>query len=310
MPRWQPDGAANGLRFQRLKDKLGNRSNASSEVEFVDALAWRVGEPGRGIPLILEMGNLTRLDSALSSAALMLECVRQAVHHASHREAFGRALIDQPLMRRVLVDLALEAEGAVVLSLALAALYDAGEHAEALALRRLLTPATKLWVCKRAPALAAEAMEVLGGNGYSEDFGLARIYRELPVNAIWEGSGNIMCLDARRAASRHPESVQALADLLTPAAQCDRRFAAATDALLARLVNAADSEEGEWRELTARIALLAQGALLMRHAPAAVADAWVATRLTGAGQNLAGCLPGGLDEASILERHLPAGASG
>jgi len=308
MPRWTPEGALNGLRFQRLKDKLGNRSNASSEVEFVDALAWRIGEEGRGIPLILEMGNLTRVDSSLSSAGLMHRCVREAVHHATHRQAFGKTLLEQPLMRRVLVDIALEAEAAVTLSLQLAALYAQQQDAGSVALRRLLTPATKLWVCKRGPHLAAEAMEALGGNGYTEDFPLARIYRELPVNAIWEGSGNIMCLDARRAAIRHPEAVEALAVLLRSAAGASAVYDAQVDRLLATLADAGNSDEGDWRGITTAIAVLAQAALLCRHAPAEVAQAYLLTRCEDPAQGLAGGVRGGLAETKILARYGAAAA--
>jgi len=303
MPRWTPDGRLNGLRFQRLKDKLGNRSNASSEVEFADALAWRIGEEGRGIPLILEMGNLTRLDSALSGAALMQQCVHEAVHHTTYREAFGKRLVEQPLMRRVLVDMTLEAEAAVTLCAQLAALYDAQDEEEATALRRLLTPATKFWVCKRGPQLAAEAMEALGGNGYTEDFPLARVYREMPVNAIWEGSGNVLCLDARRVAIRHPESIEALAGVMAAVAGASEAFDAAASALLSELADPGATDEADWRHITGRIALLVQAALLVRHAPAHVAAAFLATRLENSvNGGLPGCIRGGMADEDILAR--------
>ncbi|HJT07124.1 MAG TPA: isovaleryl-CoA dehydrogenase, partial [Stellaceae bacterium] len=202
LPRWTPDGAPNALRLQRLKDKLGNRANASSEVEFHDALAFLVGEEGRGIPTIIEMATYTRLDCALGSSGLMRQAVAQAIHHAQHRTAFQRKLADQPLMTGVLADLALESEAATALSLRLARAFDRQEDAGETAFRRLMTPAAKYWICKRGIMLAGEALEVLGGNGYVEESVMPRIYREMPVNSIWEGSGNVMCLDVLRALQR------------------------------------------------------------------------------------------------------------
>ena len=210
VPRWTPEGKRNGIHLVRLKDKLGNRSNASSEAELVDAHGELIGEEGRGIPTIIEMSNHTRLDCAIGSAGLMRAATAQAIHHAMHRVAFAKKLADHTLMSNVLADLALESEAATVLALRLARAYDEDDAAAAV-WRRVVTPAAKFWICKRAPALAAEAMEVLGGSGYVEDCVLPRIYRELPVNSIWEGSGNVMCLDVLRAIERTPGAVDVLA---------------------------------------------------------------------------------------------------
>src|SRR6185312_2580912 len=209
LPRWTPDGQQNAIRLQRLKDKLGNRANASSEVEFEGALAWRVGDEGHGVATIIEMAVYTRLDCVLGSAGLMRQATAQALHHATHRCAFGRRLADQPLMANVLADLALESEAATALGLRLAGAFDRDDPAEA-ALARLVTPAAKYWVCKRAPILVAEALEALGGNGYVEECLMPRLYREAPLNSIWEGSGNVIALDALRAVSREPAAVGAL----------------------------------------------------------------------------------------------------
>ena len=209
MPRWTPDGARNDVRILRLKDKLGNKSNASSEVEFEGAFAQLIGEEGRGIPTVIEMANYTRLDCAIGSAALMRQALAQAVHHARHRSAFQKKLIDQPLMENVLADLALETEAATVLSFRLARAYDESDEA-ALVIRRVVTPAAKFWICKRTPYLTFEAMEVLGGSGYIEESIMPRLYREAPVNSIWEGSGNVVCLDVLRALERMPNAADVL----------------------------------------------------------------------------------------------------
>ena len=209
MPRWTPDGERNAILILRLKDKLGNRSNASSEVEFHGAYAQLVGEEGRGIPTIIEMGNYTRLDCCIGSSALMRQAVAQAIHHAQHRIAFQKKLVDQPLMTNVLADLALESEAAVVLTMWLARAYDENNDA-AVTIRRIVTPAAKFWICKRTPFLTYEAMEVLGGSGYIEESIMPRLYREAPVNSIWEGSGNIMCLDVLRALERTPNAAEVL----------------------------------------------------------------------------------------------------
>ena len=212
MPRFLPDGSVNALRFQRLKDKLGNRSNASSEVEFQAAHAWLIGEEGRGVPTIIEMVTCTRLDCAVGSAGLMRLALANAIHHCRHRTVFQKQLVDQPLMSQVLADLALDVEAATALSFRLARSFDRASDAHAAAWRRLMTPVTKYWVCKIGPALAYEAMECLGGNGYVEEGLAARLYRELPLNAIWEGSGNVMALDLLRVLQREPETVEIVMD--------------------------------------------------------------------------------------------------
>lgn len=304
LPRFTPDGRQNEIRIQRLKDKLGDRSNASAEVEFWGAAAWLVGEEGRGVPTILEMGTYCRLDCALGSAGLMRQSVSQALHHARHRSAFGKRLCEQPLMRNVLADLALESEAATALALRLARAYDEQDE-PARALRRVLTPAAKYWICKRGPALGAEAMEVLGGNGYVEDGTMARIYRQLPLNSIWEGSGNVMCLDVLRAIAKHPRALEALEAELAPALGRDPRL----DGFCARLKDELmRPDESRARALTQNIALAVQGALLLRFSPEAVAEAFCASRLAqdGAGIGAFGTLPGSSGFAAILERAWPA----
>jgi putative acyl-CoA dehydrogenase len=305
LPRWTPDGELNALRLQRLKDKLGNRSNASSEVEFQGAWALLVGEEGRGIPTIIEMATYTRLDCALGSAGLMRQAVAQAIHHACHRTAFQRRLADQPLMTNVLADLALEAEAAMALVIRLARAFDAQDDPAETALRRLLTPAAKYWVCKRGPMLAAEAMEVLGGNGYVEESAMPRIYREMPVNSIWEGSGNVMCLDMLRALERAPEAREALSLELAAARGADPRL----DRHLADLETclAARPLESEARGLAEAIMLAVQAALLVRSAPGAVADAFCAGRLGGRHGGAFGTLPRGTDAGAIVGRAAPGG---
>ncbi|HKD55479.1 MAG TPA: isovaleryl-CoA dehydrogenase [Steroidobacteraceae bacterium] len=303
VPRFLPDGSVNALRLQRLKDKLGNRSNASSEVEFDAAYGLLVADEGRGIPTILEMGVYTRLDNAIGSAGLMHQCVAQAIHHARERRAFGRLLAEQPLMRNVLADLALECEAAVVLALRLARAFDMQHDEGESRLRRVLTPVVKYWVCKRAPAVCAEAMEVLGGNGYIEDFPIARRFRESPLNSIWEGSGNIMCLDVLRALAREPRTLDALAGLFAGAAGRDTRFDRYVSALLDDLRDESDAELRA-RDLTQRIALAAQAALFLTHGPAPVCEAFLASRL-GAGPPAAfGTLPRGSDFRTITSRAL------
>ncbi len=300
LPRWTPDGAPNTLRLQRLKDKLGNRSNASSEVELDDTFAWLVGQPGRGIAAIIEMATYTRLDCVLGSSALMRQAVLQATHHARHRSAFGKRLVDQPLMTNVLADLALESEAATTLGLRLARAFDAQDDPGASALRRLLTPAAKYWVCKRATILTGEAMEVLGGNGYVEESPMPRLHREAPVNSIWEGAGNVMCLDVLRAAERVPESIPALRQELAEARGTDARldrFVARVDATLTHRPREVDA-----RRLAEQIVLAVQGALLVRFAPSAVADAFCASRLDGEHGGAFGTLPDGIDLRAIVER--------
>jgi putative acyl-CoA dehydrogenase len=303
VPRWTPDGALNALRLQRLKDKLGNRSNASSEVEFERALGFLVGEEGRGIPIIIEMATYTRLDCAVAGAGLMRQALAQAVHHAQHRTVFQRHLVDQPLMANVLADLALEAEAAMALGLRMARAFDRQDDAGETAFRRLTTPAAKYWVCKRSITFAGEAMEVLGGNGYVEDSMMPRLYREMPVNSIWEGSGNVMCLDVLRALQRTPEAGEALRAELAAAKGADPRldrFAASLDASLQ-----ARPDEAAARHLAERLVLALQAALLVRFAPAPVADAFCASRLEGAHGGAFGTLPAGLDLRAIVERAAP-----
>jgi putative acyl-CoA dehydrogenase len=298
VPRHLPDGSVNALRLQRLKDKLGNRSNASSEVEFDAAYGVLVGDEARGIATILEMGVYTRLDNAVASAGLMRQCVAQAIHHARERSAFGRPLIDQPLMRNVLADLALECESAVVLAMRLARSFDTQEETELL-LRRVLTPAAKYWICKRAPGVGAEAMEVFGGNGYVEEGPIARRFREMPLNSIWEGSGNIMCLDVLRALARVPRAREALDASLAIAKGRDARF----DSFLARLAGELSSpQDSSARRLTQMIALAVQAAVLLTHGPAASAEAFLASRLALAPPAAFGTLPAGIDQMALIER--------
>ena len=304
LPRFTPDGQLNALRLQRLKDKLGNRSNASSEVEFQGALAFLVGEEGRGIPIIIEMATYTRLDCAVAGAGLMRQALAQAVHHARHRTAFQRHLVDQPLMANVLADLALEVEAATALGLRMARAFDRQDDAGETAFRRLVTPAAKYWVCKRSIAFAGEAMEVLGGNGYVEESLMPRLYREMPVNSIWEGSGNVMCLDVLRALMRTPEAGEALRAELGAAKGGDPRldgFVAELEAALAKR-----PEEAQARRLAERMVLALQGSLLVRFAPPAVADGFCASRLEGERSGAFGGLPAGLDLHAIVDRAAPA----
>jgi putative acyl-CoA dehydrogenase len=304
MPRNLPDGTGNSLRFQRLKDKLGNRSNASAEVEFQAAHAWLIGEEGRGIPAIIEMVTCTRLDCAVGSAGLMRLALANSVHHCRHRTVFQKKLVDQPLMIQVLADLALDVEAATALSFRLANSFDQASEPRAAAWRRLMTPVTKYWVCKIAPALAYEAMECLGGNGYVEESIAARIYRELPVNAIWEGSGNVMVLDLLRVIQREPKTAESvMADL--GAAVAGDTLLKAQLARVHRLLQEPALLERRGRELAEAFALLAVATILRESAPDAVADAFLATRLGGAGRQTYGQ---GLDRAdtrAIVERVLP-----
>jgi len=302
MPRWTPDGELNAVHLQRLKDKLGNRSNASSEVEFDHALGWLVGEEGRGVATIIEMVEFTRLDNVVGSAGVQRRALALALHHAQHRAAFGRSLIDQPLMTNVLADLALEVEAATALAFRLARAFDAPtDPAEAL-FRRLIIPAAKFWVCKRGPTVAAEALEVVGGNGYVEDSGLPRLYRELPVYSIWEGAGNVMCLDVQRALQRSPEVLDALDAEFAPARgadpRLDRQIAAVLD--LARTSN----QEAGLRRLSRELVITVQAALLVRHAPGFMIDGFLTSRL-GPEAGAFGMLPALGDLKPILERAAP-----
>lgn len=309
MPRVLPDGSRNAILIQRLKDKLGNKANASSEVEFERATAWLVGEEGRGVPQILAMGSMTRLDCALGTSGLMRQALSLALNHTSQRSAFGKPLIEQPLMKNVLADLAIESEAATALSIRLARTFDrqddpvTGEHERFMA--RLLTPIAKFWICKRGSALAQEAMECLGGNGYIEDGGesvMARVYREMPVNSIWEGAGNIMALDLLRAL-RKGDAIAALAHELAPARGAHPALDRASAALPARIQTLAT--EAEARRLAQDVALAVQGALLAQTAPPAVVDAFCSSRLGGDWGHAFGTLGGGTDFNAILQRAMP-----
>ena len=304
LPRFTPDGARNGIQINRLKDKLGNRSNASAEVEFFDAYAELIGEEGRGIPIIIEMSTYTRLDCAIGSSGLMRQAVAQAVHHARHRVAFQKKLVDQPLMTNVLADLVLETEAAIALSFRLARAYDQSDAAAQL-FRRAVTPAAKFWICKRAPALAFEAMEVLGGSGYVEECVLPRIYRETPVNSIWEGSGNVMCLDVLRAIGREPDAAAIILAEVRDAATADRRLNAFAAVLESRLTKPALADESQARLLARDLVLALGAALLVRHAPAAVADAFCAARIGEDRGGAFGLLPHGVDAHAIVRRAAP-----
>jgi putative acyl-CoA dehydrogenase len=301
MPRWTPDGERNAMQINRLKDKLGNKANASSEVEFFGAYAQLVGEEGRGIPTIIEMSNYTRLDCCIGSSGLMRQAVAQAMHHARHRTAFQKKLIDQPLMTNVLADLALETEAATALSLRLARAYDE-DNAAAQVIRRVVTPAAKFWICKRAPAVMQEAMEVLGGSGYVEESIMPRLYRESPVNSIWEGSGNVMCLDMLRAIARTRDAAEVLRAALDTGG--DARLDAFAGKLMQRLAAPERNDEALARALTRDLVLGLQAALLIRHAPAYVADAFCASRLAGESSAF-GLLPRGSDLAAIVQRAAP-----
>ncbi|MEU8470330.1 DNA alkylation response protein [Streptomyces sp. NPDC029006] len=304
VPRVLPDGTRNTFRIQRLKDKLGNRSNASSEPEFDRTVAWLVGPEGRGVKTIIEMVNCTRLDCVMSSATLMRKTLVEAGHHTRHRSAFGARLFDQPLMRNVLADLALESEAATTLTLRLAGAADRAVRGDAgeRAFRRIATAVGKYWVTKRGPAFTAEALECLGGNGYVEESGMPRHYREAPLLSIWEGSGNVNALDVLRALSREPGAAEALFAELALARGADPRLDTAVTALKDQL---AGTDQTGARRLVERMALALQASLLVRHASHPVADAFCATRLGGDWGHSFGTLPAGTDLDGILERALP-----
>ncbi|MFI1721213.1 acyl-CoA dehydrogenase family protein [Streptomyces sp. NPDC020489] len=303
VPRVLEDGTRNPFRVQRLKDKLGNRSNASAEVEFDGTWARRVGEEDRGVRTIIEMVAATRLDCALGSAGLMRQAVAQAVHHCTYREAFGGRLVDKPLMRNVLADLALESEAATTLALRLAAAYDDGGERER-AFLRIAVPAAKYWITKRCTAVTVEAAECLGGNGYVEESGLPRLVRESPLNSIWEGAGNVQALDVLRALRREPLALDAYLQEVGLARGADHRLDAAIKDLLTELADL-EGVEARARRVTERLALVLQGALLVRHAPPEVADAFCASRLGGDGGAAFGTLPSTLDLASLVNRASP-----
>ncbi|MBB6417289.1 acyl-CoA dehydrogenase family protein [Streptomyces sp. AK010] len=303
VPRVLWDGSRNVFRIQRLKDKLGNRSNASSEVEFDGTWARRVGEEGRGVRTIIEMVAATRLDCVLGSAGLMRQAVAQAVHHCTYREAFGGKLADKPLMRNVLADLALESEAATTLALRLAAAWDDGGEQER-ALLRIAVPAAKYWVTKRCPPVAVEAAECLGGNGYVEESAMPRLVRESPLNSVWEGAGNVQALDVLRALQREPGALDAYLREVGQARGADHRLDAAIKSLLTELADL-EGVEGRARRVTERLALVLQGSLLVRFAPPQVADAFCAGRLGSDAGAAFGTLPHTLDLASVVERARP-----
>jgi putative acyl-CoA dehydrogenase len=307
VPRFLPDGTKNsGFQLQRLKDKLGNKSNASSEVEFKGAWGQMLGEPGRGVPTIIEMVGHTRLDCVMGAAGGMRTAVSLATWHAMHRAAFGKTLIDQPLMRNVLADLAVESEAATALTLRLCRAYDEAAAGDARAdlFKRLATAVAKYHVCKRVPNHAFEALECLGGNGYVEASGMPRLYREAPLCSIWEGSGNVMALDVLRALSRSPESLDVFFEELHTATGQDARYDAYVQTVRDEL-SRPDELEHRARRVVERMALALQASQLLRHAPAVIADAFVATRLAGDGGMHYGTLPPGTNVAAIIDRHVP-----
>ena len=309
LPRWLPDGTRNALAIQRLKDKLGNHANASSEVEFHGAIAWLVGDEGRGVQQILQMGMVTRLDCALGTAALMRQSLSIALHHAHTRSAFGKKLVDQALMRQVLADLALESEAATYMALRLASAFDRWDDPHETMIRRVLTPVAKFWICKRGSGFAQEAMECLGGNGYVEAQGegvMARIYREMPLNSIWEGAGNIMALDLLRAL-RQGDVAQVLVNEFAPVRGRHRALDTAIEQLRDDLDLLAD--ESQARRLAERLAVVFQAALMVRLAPATVADAFCSSRLGQQWGFNYGSLGPGLDTAAVLARAHPTPTS-
>ncbi|MGW6397994.1 acyl-CoA dehydrogenase family protein [Streptomyces sp. NPDC055134] len=307
LPRVLEDGTRNPFAIQRLKDKLGNRSNASAEVEFDGTWARRVGDEGLGVRTIIEMVAATRLDCVLGSAAIMRQAVAQAIHHCTYREAFGGRLLDKPLMRNVLADLALESEAATTLALRLAAAQDAVQDSgseQERAFLRIAVPAAKYWVTKRCTPVAAEALECLGGNGYVEESGMPRLLRESPLNSIWEGSGNVQALDVLRALQREPQALNAFLQEVGRARGADHRLDGAIKGLLTELADL-EGIEARARRVVERIALVLQGSLLVRHAPPEVADAFCASRLGGDWGSAFGTLPHSLDLRSVVERARP-----
>ena len=306
LPRFTPDGERNRFHIDRLKDKLGNRSNASSEIELDGAWARMVGEEGRGVPTIIEMVNHTRLDCVLGSAGLVRAAVAEATHHTAHRSAFGKLLAEQPLMQNVLADLCVESEAATLTAMRLSRAYDESLHdEEATLFKRLATAVSKYWICKSAVWIVGEALECFGGNGYVEESGMPRLFREAPLNSIWEGSGNVNALDVLRALAKSPETLEAFFAEVETAAGADARlddFVARTRAEFADL----DQVETRARRIVEKLALSLQGSLLVRHAPPAVADAFCASRLAGDGGLAYGTLPAGVDTRAIVERHTPA----
>lgn len=305
VPRWRPDGTRNGFHIQRLMDKLGNRSNASSEVEFDDAFGWLLGDEGRGVPTIIEMVRHTRLDCALGATAVTRHAVAQAINHCRDRSAFGRRLIDQPLMSNVLADLAVESEAATALSMRVARAFDEEADGEQQALfARIATPVAKYWLCKRTPNVTAEALECLGGNGFVEESVMPRLYRDAPVNSVWEGSGNVQCLDLLRAVGRAPATLEAYFAELVQARGMDGRLDAFVGDLKRALSDMSDLEVRA-RRLVETLALALQASLLLRHAPGFVAEAFLASRISGNRGQAFGTLPVGIDTRAIVDRADP-----
>lgn len=309
LPRWTPSGEKNQFHIQRLKDKMGNRSNASGEIEFADAWAHLVGEEGRGVSTIIEMVQHTRLDCAIAGAGLMRQALVQAVHHARHRRAFGKPLIEQPLMRNVLADLTLESQAATLLMLRLARSFDARDTDNfERAFSRIATAIAKYWLCKRTPVHVGEALECLGGNGYVEESVMPRLYREAPLYSIWEGSGNVICLDILRALARQPEAADALVQEFKSAADDPRlqRYLSSVESDLRETLkenskNGGGESERQARRLAERLAIALQACLITRHSSAAVGDAFVASRVVGDGGHLFGTLPLPVDLRGILD---------
>jgi putative acyl-CoA dehydrogenase len=305
LPRELPDGSKNGFHVQRLKDKLGTRALASAEVEFDAATAWLIGEEGRGVPTIIDMVNHTRLDCVLGSAAGMRKGVAEATHHAAHRATFGKLLIEQPLMQNVLADLCVESEAATQLAIRLARAYDPGEDT---AFRRVATAVAKYWICKRATPHAVEALECLGGNGYVEEFPMARLLRDSPLNSIWEGSGNVIALDVLRGLSRNPGAFEALMAEVDLARGSDERLDGASDEVRRQMRDlAANPQTAEYvaRRQVERLAVALQASLVVRHSTAEVAEAFLATRVAGDQGRAFGTLPTGIDCQAIIDRHRP-----
>jgi putative acyl-CoA dehydrogenase len=307
MPRWTPDGERNAFHIQRLKDKLGNRSNASSEVEFRGAWARMIGDEGRGVPTIIEMVNHTRLDCVIGAATGYRAGVVQALNHTAQRAAFGKELIDQPLMRNVLADLCVESEAATIAGLRLARSYDevADGDEGAADFRRIANATLKYWMCKRAPTHAVECLECLGGNGYVEESGMPRLFRESPLASIWEGSGNVQCLDVLRAMVKSPESVEAFFAEVLEGAGGEPRLDAYVASLREEVPGDVDTVQSRARRIVERMAIALQASLLVRFGDPAVADAFCASRLAGDWGNALGTLPSGVDFSSIIARHNP-----
>ncbi len=306
VPRWKPDGTRNPFLIQRLKDKLGNRANASSEIEYAGTWARMLGEEGRGVRTIIEMVQHTRLDCALSSAAILRNAVAHAHHHAAHRTAFQRKLIDQPAMQRVLADLALESEAATILIMRVAGAFDRSERDDEERLfARIAVACAKYWICKRAPWAVAEALECHGGNGFVETGLMARLYREAPLNGIWEGAGNVLALDVLRAIAREPQALEVLMDELRASRGAERRYDLYLEHELEPLLSSSENREANARRLAQSLTLALQASLLLRRAPPAVADAFCASRLDHAPARTFGTLPDGLDECAIVERSRP-----